>query len=236
MTNKIAISIRKDLGNLLKVDDLSGAKTIFKSYLRILVEIEVDNPLKLGFSFKRDGGEPLWIFLKYEQLDIYYSSCGRIGHEFANCMAAPEEKTPIGYAVSLKVNIFSSLLPSSPSSSTNPTINISQTQPSNPRSSAMGLNQLSETRLSPNLSAKPTLNPTQPASSSKHQEISPPEHNLAADMSQPFSSTLNSTINTFSTASTQINPTTQPTIARFLPTSQSSNQPSLQFSVSLDPN
>ena len=236
MTTKTAISIGKGLGNLLKVDDLSGAKTTFKSYLRILMEIEVDNPLKPAFSFRRNGGEPLWIFLKYERLDIYYCSCGRISHKSANSMATPEERTPIRYAVSLKVNIFSNLLPSSPSLNTNPTKDTSQTQPSNPQISAMGLNQLSETGLSPNLFAKPTLNPTQPALSSKQQEISPPEHTLATDMSQPFSSTINATINTFSTASTQINPTTQPTIPHLFPTSQSSNQPSPQHPISLYPN
>jgi hypothetical protein len=59
MTTKIAISIGKGLGNLIKFDEMSGAKTTFKSFLRLLVEIEVDNPLKPGFSFCRNGGDPL---------------------------------------------------------------------------------------------------------------------------------------------------------------------------------
>jgi hypothetical protein len=59
MTTKIAISIGKGLGNLIKVDELSGAKTTFKSFLRLLVEIKVNNPLKPDFSFRRDGGDPL---------------------------------------------------------------------------------------------------------------------------------------------------------------------------------
>jgi hypothetical protein len=132
----------KRIGDLLSVDDTSGAITTFKSYLRIVVEIEANNPLKPGFSFSRDGGESMWIFLKYERLDIYCYSCGRLNHKSANCMVEPKERTHVRYAVSLKLNIFSNLLPSSPSSNTNPTINTSQTQPSNPHSSAMGLNQL----------------------------------------------------------------------------------------------
>jgi hypothetical protein len=93
----------------------------------------VDNPLKPGFSFCRDGGDPLWIFLKYECLDICSSFCGRIGHKFVNCVAAPEERTHDIYAVSLKVNIFSNLLSSSSTSRTNPTIFTSQTTSSNPQ-------------------------------------------------------------------------------------------------------
>ena len=112
MTTKIAISIGKGLGNFIKVDELSGAKTTFKSFLRLLVEIKVDNPLKPDFSFYGDGGDPLWIFLKYECLDMYYSSYGRIGHKSINCMAAPEERTLERYVVSVKVNIFSNLFPS----------------------------------------------------------------------------------------------------------------------------
>jgi hypothetical protein len=228
--------LEKGLGNLLKVDDLNGAKTTFKSFLRILVEIEVDNPLKPSFPFRIDGGDSLWIFLKYEWLDIYCSSCGRIGHKSANCMATPEKKTPDRYAVSLKVNIFSNLLPSSPTSSTNPSINISQTQPSNPHTSAMVLNKLSGARLSPNPLSKPLLNLIQPVSSSKQLEISPPKLISTIVTSQPISSSLNATINTFSIASAQDTTTTQPTKPHIHPTSQLSKQPFPQPPISLDHN
>ena len=160
MTTKLAISIGKGLENLLKVDDLSGARTTFKSYLRILVEIDVANPLKPGLSFKRDGGETLWIFLKYERLDIYCSICGRIDHKSAFCMTAPEEKTPTRYAVSLKLNIFSNLIPSFPTLSFNQTTNIHQTQPLNPHTSAIVFNRLNISSLTPNLLANPLLNTT----------------------------------------------------------------------------
>jgi hypothetical protein len=78
MTTHIAISIGKGLGQLVKVDNISGEKQPFISYLRLLVEIEVLKPLKPGFSFRREGGEPLWVFLKYERLDIYCSDCGEL--------------------------------------------------------------------------------------------------------------------------------------------------------------
>ena len=114
MTTKIAISIGKGLGNLIQVDDSNSDKKTFKSILRLLVEIEVSNPLKPGFSFQRDEGKPLWIFLKFERLDIYCTSCGRIGQKLIHCLAPPEEKFSVRYSVSLQVNIFSNLHPSSP--------------------------------------------------------------------------------------------------------------------------
>jgi hypothetical protein len=237
MTTKTAISIGKGLGKLLSVEDISGAATTFKSYLRVRVEIKAEIPLKPGFSFKRDNGEPLWVFLKYERLDIYCYSCGRLSHKSANCMATPEKRTPARYAISLKLNIFSNLLPSSPSSNTNSTINTSQTQPSNPHVSAMGLNQMAETRLAHNPLTKHNSNPSPPASSSKHQEFSTPEHTLAADKSHLTSPTINTTINTFSTASPQINNSaTQPHFPQPLSTSQLSNQPSCQTPIPLDSN
>jgi hypothetical protein len=91
MTTKIAISIGKGLGHLLQVDDSCSDKKSFKSFLRLLVEIEVSNPLKPGFPLQRIDDEPLWIFLKYERLDIYCTSCGRIGHKPIHCLAPPEE-------------------------------------------------------------------------------------------------------------------------------------------------
>jgi hypothetical protein len=107
MTTKTAISIGKALGNLIKVEDSNSDKLTFRSFLMMLVEIDVSNPLKPGFSF--DGGESLWIFLKYERLDIYCTSCGRIGYNHDHYMAPPVERLPENYVVSLHVNIFSNL-------------------------------------------------------------------------------------------------------------------------------
>jgi hypothetical protein len=234
MTTKIAISIGKGLGNLIKVDVLSGVKTTFKSFLRLLVEIEMDNPLKLGFSFCRDGGDPLWIFLKCERLDIYCSSCGRIGHKSITCMAAPEERTPDRYAISLKVNIYSNLLPSSSTSRTNPAIVTSQTTSSNPQILAIVSTLLSGAYLTPNPKAQTQLTPT--TSFPKWLKISSPNLLLADDMSQPITSLLNDTSITLSTTAGQDIPAMLPTIPHIHPISQPSKQPSLQPSSLLDPN
>jgi hypothetical protein len=80
LTLKNVVVIGKGLRTLMQVEDCSGAQKTYRSFLRILVKIDVLEPLKLGFYLSREKGEPLWISFKYERLDIYSSSCGRIGH------------------------------------------------------------------------------------------------------------------------------------------------------------
>jgi hypothetical protein len=109
MTIKNSIAIRKGLGQLEKVDDNSGAATTFRSYLRLLVSIDVNKPLNPGFCFSRSDGASDWISLKYERLDIYCTDCGRIGHMQSSCLAKPEERNPSRYLISLKLNAFSNM-------------------------------------------------------------------------------------------------------------------------------
>jgi hypothetical protein len=88
MTSRNAIAIGKGLGVFLKVDEAAGQHIPkFRSYLRVLAEIDVHAPLKPGFQFRRDNGDQVWISLKYERLDIYCTSCGCIGHKKDNCWA-----------------------------------------------------------------------------------------------------------------------------------------------------
>ena len=106
-----AIAIGKGMGNLIKVDDAAKARSTFRSYLRLLVEIDMHAPLKPGFLFHRGNGESAWISLKYERLDKYCTNCGRNGHKNINCRAPQEECLPGNYEISLKVNNFSNLSP-----------------------------------------------------------------------------------------------------------------------------
>jgi hypothetical protein len=92
------------------------------------VELDVRNPLKPGFSFRRDGGESLMIFLKYERLDVYCVICGRMGHNQSHCTALPKEHFPEKYEISLKHNIFSNILPASPSTRSKPVTTAFPTQ------------------------------------------------------------------------------------------------------------
>jgi hypothetical protein len=129
LTLKNVVAIGKGLGALIQVEECSGAQKTFKSFLRILVKINVLEPLKPGFYLSREEGEPLWISFKYERLDIYCTFCGRIGHKFKTVM--PHVEVIRGkYSISLKVNIFSNL-PSQPSGTRGYSEGVSsQSQPS----------------------------------------------------------------------------------------------------------
>jgi hypothetical protein len=111
ITLRNVVAITKGLGTLMQVEDCSGAKKTFKSYLRILVKIDVLEPLKPGFYLSSEEGEPHWISFKYERLGIYCITCGRIGHEEQHCNSPPAQVTPRKYSISLKVTIFSNLPP-----------------------------------------------------------------------------------------------------------------------------
>jgi hypothetical protein len=55
-TLKNAAAIGKGMGSLIQVDDCSGEHKTFRSYLRILVKLNVHNPLKLvSFSAEMMG-------------------------------------------------------------------------------------------------------------------------------------------------------------------------------------
>lgn len=89
MNIKNAIAIGKGLGNFLKVEDFSAFGATFRSYLRLLVEIDVSAPLKHGFLFNKEAGDSTWVFLKYERLDEYCTPCGLIGHKKYGCRSPP---------------------------------------------------------------------------------------------------------------------------------------------------
>jgi hypothetical protein len=114
MTIKNAIAIGKGLGHLVKVDDASGVDTTFRSYLRLLVDIDVCKPLNPGFPFTRNDGTATWVCLKYERLDVYCIDYGMLGHKQFFFQAPQVDRFPTGYKISLKVTIFSNLLSSSP--------------------------------------------------------------------------------------------------------------------------
>jgi hypothetical protein len=109
MTIKNAIAIGKGLGQFLKVEDNNGETVAFRSYLKVLVSIDVLKPLNSGFNFNRGDGTQCWVSLKYERLDVYCSDCGKIGHHQSSCLAWPVDKHPNRYLISLKVNVFSNL-------------------------------------------------------------------------------------------------------------------------------
>ena len=110
-TTKNAIAIGKGLGHLLKVEESGQVLSTFRSYFRILVEIDSNKPLNPGFNFSRHEGDAIWIGLKYERLDVYCSDYGLLGHKQPFCLAPQTERFPAWYKISLKVTIFSNIQP-----------------------------------------------------------------------------------------------------------------------------
>jgi hypothetical protein len=111
MTTKNAIAIGKGLGHLLRVEKSGGGLSTFRSYLRMLVEIDTNKPLNPGLSFSKQNGAATWIGLKYERLDTYCTDYGLLGHKQYFCQAPQAERFPARYKISLKVTIFSNLQP-----------------------------------------------------------------------------------------------------------------------------
>ncbi|GLT73178.1 hypothetical protein SLA2020_450540 [Shorea laevis] len=111
MSIQSVISIGKGLGTILDVEDSFALGAIFRSYLRILIEIDVRQPLKLGFLFCREGGSSIWVSLKYERLEEYYALCGLIGQTKFGCKSSQDVIFSERYKISLKVIGFSNLLP-----------------------------------------------------------------------------------------------------------------------------
>jgi hypothetical protein len=108
MTIKNAVAIGKGIGELIKVDDIEGDSITFRSYLRILVEINVQKPLKPGFYFQHGQGEPSWISFRYERLNFYCTICGKIGHQYSSCRTTlPNEKHPESYKIPLNKRVYS---------------------------------------------------------------------------------------------------------------------------------
>jgi hypothetical protein len=114
MTIKNAIAIGKGLGLLVKVEENKGDAATFRSFLRLLVSIDVSKPLNLGFYFTRIDGSSTWVSLKYERLDVYCIDCGKIGHKQLSCLALQVDKFPSRCLIYLKVNVFSNLLSATP--------------------------------------------------------------------------------------------------------------------------
>jgi hypothetical protein len=206
---------------------MEGKKT-FKSYLNLMVEIDVTKPPKAGFTLRKEEGKPLWICLKYERLDIYCLSCGRIGYKLSNCSAPSEVQFPSRYSISLKVNIFSNL-PLNPSSAKGFSAGATQfSQTSNTLTHGNDLTQPRGAKPNPKISTSTYTAPTllYPL---KNISIHPSYPHSPSHISEKSSSSTPSSLN----ATQLLSPTTKNSDGSFMPyplnAPFSSNQPSPQL-------
>jgi hypothetical protein len=231
LTLKNAISIGKALGPLLQVEDCSGATKTFRSYLRVLVNINVQEPLIPGFMFNREDGEPIWVSFRYERLDIYCNKCGRIGHNNQHCLAPPQEIIPGKYSTSLKVNIFSNQpsppMPQPPSTMSQPSqFHLSTFQP------ATGLYTQGYPQTSPlnttSFNSAPLQSPISSPPLSQQPNILPPPPPLQSPLTPPPQQIKHSSSNQHPSHSSPPNQKEKPTSVALEPTNLS-NQPHISL-------
>lgn len=77
-------SIGNYVGKFMKSDP-KNTRGMWRSYLRILVSVDVRCPLKNQMRIKKSGGDWIWIKFKYERLPPFCFYCGRIGHSEKFC-------------------------------------------------------------------------------------------------------------------------------------------------------
>jgi hypothetical protein len=102
MIRQNAFAIGKGIGNFLKADNDEAAGFIYRSYLRLLVEVDVRKPLKPGFFQNRHDAPPLWVNFIYERLGDYCADCGCLGHKSSSCSVPVDHVLSAQYQVSLK--------------------------------------------------------------------------------------------------------------------------------------
>lgn len=81
MTTENVLMLGSCLGTALEVDESSDPLGLLcKPYLRVLVEIKFDHPLKPGFLLLRDEKLPVWISFKYERLSDFCLKWARLDY------------------------------------------------------------------------------------------------------------------------------------------------------------
>ncbi|CAL1410429.1 unnamed protein product [Linum trigynum] len=81
-TQKMAEKIATRFGTLVWFDNSTG--TMWDDYLRIRINLSINNPLKKKLKLNI-GGELVEYVVKYEKLPLFCHSCGRIGHAKLKC-------------------------------------------------------------------------------------------------------------------------------------------------------
>ncbi|KAF7114636.1 hypothetical protein RHSIM_RhsimUnG0081100 [Rhododendron simsii] len=105
MNRSNAITIGRRFGKLLAVEGSAGGLLLYRSFLRVRVEIDVNKALPKGFWLRRkkESDEDLWISYRYEKLPDFCYACGRVGHDNRGCKFVPRnEGMNSGYGPDLR--------------------------------------------------------------------------------------------------------------------------------------
>ncbi|KAI8021569.1 hypothetical protein LOK49_LG03G01640 [Camellia lanceoleosa] len=111
MTKTNGEIIGRRIGRLLRVEAHCEGLLLYRSFLRVRVEIDVTQPLPRGFrlhhGYPDQANTPeTWINFKFEKLSDYCFDCGQIGHDRRVCKFVTREVgSTSGYGPELRTRI-----------------------------------------------------------------------------------------------------------------------------------
>ena len=84
MSEEVSQDIGKSLGRLIEVDKRANHSDQAK-FLRIIVDLPIEKPLRRGGHVVNKSGEKFWITFRYERLPTFCYLCGLLGHDDKHC-------------------------------------------------------------------------------------------------------------------------------------------------------
>ncbi|KAI9118304.1 hypothetical protein K1719_010636 [Acacia pycnantha] len=73
------------VGEVLLAEDPYYNGRYLRGFLRARVLLDLRRPLAYGFWLTRPNNEKIWISVRYEKLQSFCYSCGKLGHDNRNC-------------------------------------------------------------------------------------------------------------------------------------------------------
>ncbi|XP_030970072.1 uncharacterized protein At4g02000-like [Quercus lobata] len=138
MSKENAVEIGSLVGEVVDVDFTGDGEVCMCNFLRVKVEVKVDDLLRSGFYLDRSPHSDLWIQFKYERVAEFCYKCGRLGHLKARCLkvshidAQIPSKEPYGFGHWMKAGSSGRK-----TSSNNPSPQHQLNQPSGPTSDSV---------------------------------------------------------------------------------------------------
>ncbi|KAK2985168.1 hypothetical protein RJ640_011989 [Escallonia rubra] len=91
MSRQNAERIGAKIGRVMEVDFIADGNVAWLRFLRIQVQIDINNPLHTSFYRIKEPNNEVWTRVQYERLPDFCFSCGRLGHTNRGCPHPPTE-------------------------------------------------------------------------------------------------------------------------------------------------